>query len=247
MARNGAHAVRVRVRSSSTGATSPASAANPRGSAKSAPHTAPRRRSRRASSTPPVVTAAKSTRPTAVVVGHHARHRVDDARGRGTRDPVRVAAAGLHQERRTPEHGPYGARAENRTAPAPCVAIGAPPGQREQPGPHEEHRHVRQQSRQHEHTEDRVRGVAGEHATRTRPGSPARPRAARARRTCARSRPCTTSKALTAMSAVASSPTRPRLRIHHANSPSAPIEQSAPGRRNHHAPTPRRARGRCRR
>ena len=61
------------------------------------------------------------------------------------------------------------------------------------------------------------------------------------------SRPWTISNALHAMIAVASTPTRPRSRIHHANSPSAPIEQSTPGTRNQKALTPRRASGRCRR
>ena len=49
------------------------------------------------------------------------------------------------------------------------------------------------------------------------------------------SRPCSTWNALTASNAVASTPTQPRVRIHHANSATAAIEQTTDGRRSHHS------------
>ena len=59
------------------------------------------------------------------------------------------------------------------------------------------------------------------------------------------SRPCTASKALTAMNAVAISPNRPLSRIHHANSATAASERTADGARNQNSLTPARARGAC--
>ncbi len=86
-----------------------------------------------------------------------------------------------------------------------------------------------EQTGQHERAEHRARDGAAARATTTRPRSPAPPRPTRARRTSARSRPCTISNAQKAISAVASTPARPRPRIHHANSASAPIEQTRAG------------------